>query len=406
MRRYFLKKYVFAAVFLAFLLTFSIVNFFHGADEWKDILQDLFQVRTVEELEDWIADVDTEANETMLYRESFIESYGYAQKLMGKREFNSFSVIRDDDGMLYYGSTWDAGTEDLWEYASRVCRLNEYVKSRGAKLLVVLPPSKVLGDLCSLDQSWPVNDPNPRIDRMLNLLQQGGVAAIDLRTTLLDSGEPLENLFFKTDHHWTTLAAFYSTQEIVDTIAQRFGDDWDPDDYYTDLNNYNSYTYQNCMLGSNGRNTGIVYSGVEDYTILWPKFPTSFSWFNFEDEDENREGDFNQALLNVEALNIQDWYSSSANRVYLQEVTEHDKIVNHYNVDGPKVKVLRDSYFSPVACFLAPMCSEIEMQWTRAGGDYDSEAFVREGEYDYLILEVYPYNLDDESFNFFLEPDV
>lgn len=406
MRRYFLKKYVFAFVFLGCLLVFSVVNFIHSADNWHELFADLLKIRSVAELEAWIANVDTEANETMLGRENFIETYGYTQKLLGKREFNSFSDIKDDDGMLYYGSTWDKGTDDLAEYAVRIHRLNDYVENRGAKLLVVLPPSKILPNLSTVNRAWPINDPNPRMDRLLNLLQQYGVASLDLRSTMLDSGKSLEDLFFKTDHHWTPLAAFYSVQRVVDVISEYFGDDWDPDNFYTDLNNYNCYTYQDCMLGSNGRDNGVVYSGVEDYTILWPKFPTSFTWINYEKKNEPREGDFTQALLNVEELSISSWYGSSANRVYLQEIVNHDGIINHDNKDGPKLKVLRDSYFSAMACFLAPMCSEIEMQWTRAGGDYDSEAFVREGEYDYLILEVYPYNLDHKSFNFFLEPDV
>lgn len=406
MRRYFLKKYVFAAVFLGFLLTFSLVNLFLGAETWEELLEDLGQVRSISDLEDWISDVDSETNEAMLLREDFIETYGYAQKLMGKREFNSFSVIQDDEGMLYYGSTWEQSTDDLAEYAARVRRLNEYVESRGAKLLVVLPPSKILPELCDLDRSWPVNDPNPRLDRFLNLLQQNGVEALDLRITMLESQESLEDLFLKTDHHWTALAAFYSVQEVVQTIAERFGDHWDPTGYYTDLRSYNRYTYQDCMLGSNGRDTGVVYSGVEDYTILWPKFDTSFTWINYEDEDESREGDFTQALLNVEELQLSDWYGPSVNRVYLQEIVDRDKIINHLNSNGPKLKVLRDSYFCPMACFLAPMCSEIDMQWTRAGGEYDNEAFVREGEYDYLILEVYPYNLDETTFDFFGEPEV
>ena len=105
MRRYFLKKYVFAAVFLGFLLTFSLVNLFLGAETWEELLEDLGQVRSISDLEDWISDVDSETNEAMLLREDFIETYGYAQKLMGKREFNSFSVIQDDEGMLYYGRT-------------------------------------------------------------------------------------------------------------------------------------------------------------------------------------------------------------------------------------------------------------------------------------------------------------
>ena len=56
-----------------------------------------------------------------------------------------------------------------------------------------------------------------------------------------------------------------------------------------------------------------------------------------------------------------------------------------------------------MAFFLAPMCSEIDMVWTRNTADIDLEDFIRESELEYVILEVYPYNLDEQSFDFFHE---
>lgn len=404
MKSFLVKKYLFAALFLSGWLLFSAANWIVGAREWEGLWADLLQVRDVPGLESWIADAESDTSQELLGSEALIDTYGYVQKLLGKREFNNFSFIRDDDGMLYYGSTWPQDTEGLEEYARRVRRLKNAVESRGARLLVVLPPSKLLAGVSDVPRTWPINDPNVRMDKLLTLLYQNGVDAVDLRPTMQQSGRTLEELFFKTDHHWTPLAGFLAAREIVDQIRERFGDDWDPSGFYTDLDHYNACTYQECMLGSSGRDTGAVYSGLEDYTLLWPDFPTSFVWTDYE-RGETRRGDFTQSLLDGSELEVHSLYNSSINRVYLHEITDHDKIVNLNNPDGPKVKVLRDSYFSPTACFLAPMCSEIEMQWTRAEGDeYNMEAFVMEGDYDYLILEIYPYNYDEQSFDFFQEP--
>lgn len=403
MKRFFAKKYLFAALFLTGLLAFSIANFALGAEQWLGLLEDLTQVQNVTELEEWIAEVEADTSEDLLGSEKLVDTYGYVQKLLKKREFNNFAFIRDDDGMLYYGSTWSQGTDGLEEYASRVRRMKEYVESRGAKLLVVLPPSKILSGVSDVPRTWPLNDPNARMDKLLTLLYQNGVDAVDLRPTLQQSGSSLEELFFKTDHHWTPLAGFYAAQEIVEQVRLRFGDDWDPTGFYMNLQNYRRHTYTDCMLGSSGRDTGAIYSGLEDYTLLWPKFTTDFTWTDYERE-ETREGSFTESLMDASELEIDDLYNGSANRVYLHEISDHDKIVNLNNSRGPKLKVLRDSYFSPVACFLAPMCSEIDMMWTRTESA-DCEAFVKEGDYDYLILEIYPYNYDDQSFAFFQEPE-
>ena len=405
MKRFFVKKYIFAAIFLTVWLMFSAANFIVGADQWYDLYEDLTEVNTVLELEDWISSVESDVNEELLGSENFVDTYGYVQKLFDKREFNNFSFVQDDDNMLYYGSTWSLETDGLEEYANRVQRMKEYVESFGAKLLVVLPPSKILTGVSEVSRTWPLNDPNARMDKFLTLLEQRDVDAMDLRVTMRRSGRTLDELFFKTDHHWTPLAGFYAAQEIVNQIRDRFGDDWDPIGFYMNLDNYNTYTYIGCMLGSSGRNTGAIYSGLENYTLMWPKFSTNFTWTDYE-RDTTREGTFTESLMDSSELEIDDLYDSSANRLYLHEVSDRDRIVNHKNPNGPKVKVLRDSYFSTTASFLAPMCSEIDMMWTRAASEeYDMEEFVLEGDYDYLILEVYPYNLDDESFDFFQESE-
>ena len=405
MKRFFAKKYIFAAAFLAVWLLFSVFNFAAGVQVWQKLFEEFTCVRSVSDLESWISDVEADVNETMLAREEFIDTYGYVQKLFGKREFNNFSVIRDDEGMLYYGSTWPKGVEEFSTYADRVERLDAYVRSKGAKLLVVLPPSKVLTGVSEVNREWPLNDPNFRMEKLIDLLRQREIKTVDLRVKMRETGRKLDELFFKSDHHWTPLAAFYAAQEIVDQVNQRFGDDWDPTGFYTNLDSYNMYTYEKCMLGSNGRNVGAIYSGIEDYTMLWPKFPTDFVWENYENESQ-REGDFTQSLMDATQLEITDLYEATANRLYLHEIVSHDKIINLENPQGPRLKVLRDSYFSPTACFLAPMCSEIEMMWMLASEeDYDIDVFIQDGEYDYFILEIYPYNLDEGSFSFFKEPE-
>ena len=48
------------------------------------------------------------------------------------------------------------------------------------------------------------------------------------------------------------------------------------------------------------------------------------------------------------------------------------------------------------------MCSQIDLVWARTNhNDIDYEELIREEEYDYLIIEVYPYNIADRAFAFF-----
>ena len=103
---------------------------------------------------------------------------------------------------------------------------------------------------------------------MMTLLQQRNVDAIDLRETMYNSRQPIDKLFFKTDHHWTPLAAFYAYKDIIKEMNRLYGTDLDPDGYYTDISNYNSHTYEKAFLGTMGENTGAVYSGLEAEIIV------------------------------------------------------------------------------------------------------------------------------------------
>lgn len=405
MKSFFIKKNIFAFCFIGFLLLFSTLNVVHNKENILDMKLELQEIQSVDELKDWISSAETNANEEILGQMNFIEAYGYLQKLIGKREFNGFSYIKGDDGMLYYGSVLKGPTNDLQDYAQNVSRLNKYVESQNAKLIVVIPPSKILSGKSDINLQWPINDPNYRTDEFLNLLQRYQVSSVDLRTMMQKSDLDIEQMFFKTDHHWTPTAAFYAAGALVNYVRDHFDDDWDSDRFYCDIDNYNSYTYQNCMIGSQGKNAGVIYSGIEDYTLLWPKFETSFTLTDYE-HNTVRKGDFSESLLNKHFLEIENWYKESINAVYLNEIVTKDNIVNHLNPDGPKIVALRDSYFSPMACFLAPMCSEIDMVWGKRGNrnQIDFDKFIRESEgYDYFILEVYPYNLESDSFMFFQE---
>lgn len=405
MREFFRKKYIAGTVFIISLLAFSFVNAICSTKMLQSLGKELLQAGSAEDIRAWTERVEAEVSEEILGRMMFIETYGYMQKLMGKREFNNFAFIKGNDGMLYYGSLFQSATDDLEIYAKRVNRLNEYVESRGAKLIVVLPPSKILNGIADVDLSWPLNNPNYRIDKLMSLLQQNGVTAMDLRIDLAASGLSLEEMFLKTDHHWTSRAGFAAAQGLVELVRERFQDDWDPDGFYCNPDHYNSITYEQCMLGSTGRNTGAVYSGLDDYTLLWPSFETEFTWEDYEHKD-TYHGDFTHSLLDLSCLQTDSLYENSVNRVYLNEIVDKDRIVNHLNSGGPRIKALRDSYFSPMACFLAPMCSEIDMMWGRGGDSPEEyEEFIKTGDYDYFILEIYPYNLDNKSFQFFIDTE-
>lgn len=102
----------------------------------------------------------------------------------------------------------------------------------------------------------------------------------------------------------------------------------------------------------------------------------------------------------------EDIYSDSQYFLYLDGIRPYEKIINTDNPEGYKVCAIRDSYFSPMIVFMMPMWGELHAIWSLEESDrLDIEDFVKDNEFDYIIVEIYPYNINEESFRFFEEDE-
>lgn len=398
MKKYLLRKRIFAVVFLGTVFGFAGVNLVHSYEPLKKALaaEDV----TSEKLETVIA-------ENLEGRMSFIETYSYIQLLLDKRESNDFDYIKDEKGFMHYSSFYQEDDERLFEYAMRIKRLQDYVEENGTQVLFVVPPAKYDKVRTEFRAGMSANDSTYLVDEMLLYLNRLGVETLDMRESLPNAELTYEETFFKTDHHWTIPAAFYATQVLIDKMKDCFGADLDPEGFYMDINNYEVVTYRSDMLGSIGRSTGANFGGVEDFTSLWPKFPGHFIRESMKDDGERviLEGSFADSLLDKDILidnpNI---YLDSLYSLYLDGLRVYEKIVNVDKPDGCRIFFVRDSYFSPVMAFLAPMCGEVDAFWSQEDTqELDVKEYLRENTFDYVIIEVYPYNISSNSFNFFKE---
>ena len=398
MNKYLLRKRIFAVVFLGTVFGFAVVNLVHSYEPLSQALA--AEEVTPGKLEDVIT-------ENLEGRMSFIETYSYIQLLLDKRESNDFDYIKDEKGFMHYASFYEEDDERLFEYAMRVKRLQDYVGENGTQVLFVIPPAKYDNTHTKFRSGLSANDPTYLVDGILLYLNRLGVETLDMRESLPNAELTYENTFYKTDHHWTIPAAFYATQVLIDKMKDCFGADLDPEGFYMDIDNYEVVTYQSDMLGSIGRSTGANFGGVEDFTALWPKFPGYFTREYMRDDGERvmREGSFADALLDTDVLlNNPDIYSETLYSLYLNGLRVYEKIVNEDNPDGCRIFFVRDSYFSPVMSFMAPMCGEIDAFWSQEDlRELDVEEYLTENTFDYVIIEVYPYNINGHSFNFFRE---
>lgn len=398
MKRYILKKRIFAVVFLVTVFGFAAVNVWFSSASI---------IEAVKEEEITVDAVDAAITENLCGRMSFIEIYAYVQTLLGKRESNNFSYIKDENGFLHYASFYRDEDDKIFEYAMRVKRLQESVSVHDTKVLFVVTPAKYDKAYTQFRTGMPVNDPGNIVDEMLLYLNRLGVETLDLREMIPNEELSYEETFFKTDHHWTIPAAFCAAQLVCDKLADSFGEELDTDNYYLNRDNYDIVTYQGGMLGSMGRKTGVHFCGMEDFTAYWPKFTGNYSRKYLRENGtwKTLEGSFTEALMNPDILlDADDIYSESQYNLYLDGLTIYEQIVNKEKPDGCSMFMIRDSYFSPVIAFMMPMCGQIDAVWSLEKSDeIDVEEYLSENSFDYIIIEVYPYNINESAFNFFEE---
>lgn len=107
-------------------------------------------------------------------------------------------------------------------------------------------------------------------------ISDAGIAAIDLWEKMQEDGLNVTDVFYRTDHHWTTASGLWAAQKIAEGLNAYCG-------YSIDLNlydpkNYTFKTWKNCWLGEQGRKMAATYIGLDNYTEIKPNFPTSYTF--------------------------------------------------------------------------------------------------------------------------------
>ena len=150
---------------------------------------------------------ETYLSDQFIGRDQWISLKTTSDRMMGKKEVNGVYFAKDD----YLIEKHTKGELDSAQYKKNMERLktvtNTYTKLLGnghVKVMFAPTASAILRD--KLPKSAP-KDPQ---DEILNDMKQSAKKGtfIDLRSTFKKEKE--KYIYYKTDHHWTTLGAYYA----------------------------------------------------------------------------------------------------------------------------------------------------------------------------------------------------
>ena len=266
------KKRWTALLFFILLFAYAFVN---AKKELPVLIETITSFDSDLSASEKINQIDSSINENAMERYAFVDAYGYLQRLLNKNEESNFEVVKDTEGKLHY-TYFTTEPQDTSELVERVRNLADAVETKKTKVIYVLPPDKYIRGYTTFAKGIPYHMSNETADGFLAGLEENGIPYLDLRENLSESGRDLSEAFYVTDHHWTIQTAFWAAGELSDWLNESFGEDLDADDFYKDESNYNEITYEKISLGSMGRKTGRYYAGVDDFTLIYPKFDTSY----------------------------------------------------------------------------------------------------------------------------------
>lgn len=304
-------------------------------------------------------------------RYQFIELNGGLSKVLNKN-----LVLADDpkdntyrlkNGYLTF---INEKQELIPEYADNMTELNDYLTERGINLLYVQVPHKN----SKFDNLLPegVEDyTNENADEFLSLISEGGIDYIDLRQVMYDEGINQYDMFFKTDHHWKPETGLWAVSKIFDYLNINYG--YNISESLCNIDNYNIDVYKDIFLGSQGKKTGLLYGGLDDISLIYPKFNTNLT-FSVPSKKIYKEGSFEDTIFDYERLQY-DYYNADPYAVYTGTNVPLAIIENKDGGDK-KVLLIKDSFGRLTAPFLCLGFSELHMFDIRYNSDYTVYEYI------------------------------
>lgn len=347
-----------ALIFLAFIGVFFILNLVLPDRQFSEQENRYLQQRPEFSFKslfsgDYTSKFETYTTDQFTFRDEWITLKAASELALGKQENNDVHLC--EGGTLIKGfERPDDSTLD-----SNMSALNALVENTDADVYFALIPDK--SDLYA--SLLPNNAPNDSEKEVIDYCyDKSGAINVDMYSAL--SSHTDEYIFYRTDHHWTSLGAYYGLSALAESMG-------------LPCPALDSYTYRHVV-------------SEEFYGTTWSS--SGFSWVDpdtmeiFVDEPEGLkvtsypEGSpVEGKLYDFSFLEKKDKYSMFMGGNCPMHVIETGA------EDKPSLLILRDSYTDSLIPFLLDDFSEIhvlDLRYYRAS----LKAYMEQNDFDNVLV--------------------
>lgn len=347
-----------ALIFLAFIGAFFILNLVLPDRQFSEQENRYLQMRPEFSFKslfsgDYTSKFETYTTDQFTFRDEWITLKAASELALGKQENNDVHLC--ENGTLIEGFKRPENSV----LDSNMSALNTLVGNTDAKVYFALIPDK--SDLYS--SLLPKNVPNDSEKEVIDYCYgQSNATNVDIYSAL--SAHTDEYIFYRTDHHWTSLGAYYG----LSALAESMGLPCPALDSYTDRHVVSEEFY-----GTTWSSSG--FSWVDPDTMeIFVNAPESLKVTSYP-QGSPVEG----KLYDFSFLEKKDKYSMFMGGNCPMHVIETG------NEDKPSLLILRDSYTDSLIPFLLDDFSEIhvlDLRYYRAS----LKAYIEQNNFDNVLV--------------------
>ncbi|MGN0707615.1 MAG: DHHW family protein [Faecalibacterium sp.] len=207
----------------------------------------------------------------------------------------------------------------------------------------------------------PLLDENAYLDELFSTFSASGAQVLDVRQTLADHKE--EYLYYRTDHHWTTLGAYYAYEQLCSTLGL---------DLF-DRNAHTANTQENFY--------GTHYSKSRDVnaqpdTLTWYELDNTMTIYTVTGPGDPEQGQAT-GLYDTTKLEVYDKYA-----MFLHGNNGLSRIQG--SGEG-RILVIKDSYANCFVPYLTASYEQIDVVDFR-NYNYGLDKLIAQNDYDQILV--------------------
>lgn len=312
----------------------------------------------------FMTQAESYTSDQIALRDGWVAIKALGEAMSGKRENNGIYLAGDDTLIRRVEEPDSTLVEENIQY------LREFTDKMDVPVYFGLIPTAASIWQKKLPDGAPTADEKAWTEYLYTC---SGAETIDLASAVERHSD--EAIYYRTDHHWTSLGAFYGANAIFNAMGLEA----------LDLSDYTPREVSDSFLGTNYSSAGSWWMAPDTITVYVPEEGREVT-SNFTGREEPGR------LYVPEQLEVKNKYA------YFLGGNQPLCVIRS-QADGPKILVIRDSYADCLAPFLTERFSEVhlfDLRYNRLS----ARDYIREMGIDMVLVlySVETYLTDENQF--------